>query len=107
AAHRGELIALPFLLLILLVVFRSPVAAAIPLACGFFTVVASRGILYWFTGWFDIDAFALVVCSMMGLALGVDYSLLMVSRFREELAEGHEPIDPARLTRRQAGRTVC
>jgi putative drug exporter of the RND superfamily len=106
AAHRGELIALPFLLLILLLVFRSPIAALIPLAFGFVTVVASRGILYWFTGWFEIDAFALVVCSMMGLALGVDYALLMVSRFREELAEGAEPVEAARLTRRHAGRTV-
>jgi RND superfamily putative drug exporter len=106
ATHRGELIALPFLLLILLLVFRSPIAAAIPLAFGAVTVVASRGILYFFTGWFEIDAFALVVCSMMGLALGVDYALLMVSRFREELAEGKEPIEAARLTRRHAGRTV-
>jgi len=92
AAHRGELIALPFLLLILLLVFRSPIAALIPLAFGFVTVVASRGILYWFSGWLEIDDFALVVCSMMGLALGADYALLMVSRFREELAEGHEPV---------------
>jgi RND superfamily putative drug exporter len=107
ASHRGELIALPFLLIILLLVFRSPVAAAIPLAFGAITVVASRGILYFFTGWFDIDAFALTVCSMMGLALGVDYALLMVSRFREELAEGVEPVEAARLTRRHAGRTVC
>jgi RND superfamily putative drug exporter len=107
ASHRGELIALPFLLIILLLVFRSPVAAAIPLAFGAITVVASRGILYFFTGWFDIDAFALTVCSMMGLALGVDYALLMVSRFREELAAGVEPVEAARLTRRHAGRTVC
>jgi putative drug exporter of the RND superfamily len=106
ATHRGELIALPFLLIILLLVFRSPIAAAIPLAFGAITVVASRGILYFFTGWFEIDAFALVVCTMMGLALGVDYALLMVSRFREELAEGSEPAEAARLTRRHAGRTV-
>ncbi|MGN6254957.1 MAG: MMPL family transporter, partial [Solirubrobacterales bacterium] len=107
ASERGELIALPFLLLILLLVFRSPVAAAIPLAFGAVTVVASRGILYFFTGWFDIDAFALTVCSMMGLALGVDYALLMVSRFREELAGGAEPVEAARRTRRHAGRTVA
>ena len=43
---------------------------------------------------------------MMGLALGVDYALLMVSRFREELAGGAEPVEAARLTRRHAGRTV-
>ena len=106
ASHRGELIAFPFLLVILLLVFRSPIAAAIPLAFGAITVVASRGILYFFTGWFEIDAFAVTVCSMMGLALGVDYALLMVSRFREELAEGHEPVEAARLTRHHAGRTV-
>ena len=106
ASHRGELIAFPFLLIILLLVFRSPIAAAIPLCFGAITVVASRGILYFFTGWFEIDAFAVTVCSMMGLALGVDYALLMVSRFREELAEGHEPVEAARLTRHHAGRTV-
>ncbi|HEX7280055.1 MAG TPA: MMPL family transporter, partial [Solirubrobacterales bacterium] len=107
AAKRGELLALPFLLAILLLVFRSPIAALIPLVFGAATVLASRGILYWFTGWFDIDATAVVVCSMMGLALGVDYSLLMVSRFREELAGGAEPVEAARLTRRHAGRTVA
>jgi RND superfamily putative drug exporter len=106
ASKKGEMIALPFLLVILLLVFRSPIAAAIPLVFGAVTVVASRGILYFFTGWFEIDAFAVTVCSMMGLALGVDYALLMVSRFREELANGVEPIDAARLTRRHAGRTV-
>jgi putative drug exporter of the RND superfamily len=106
ATRRGELLALPFLLVILLLVFRSPIAAVIPLAFGAITVIASRGILYFFTGWFEIDAFALTVCSMMGLALGVDYSLLLVSRFREELAAGTEPIDAARLTRLHAGRTV-
>ncbi len=107
ATHRGELIALPFLLIILLLVFRSPIAAAIPLAFGAITVLASRGILYFFTGWFEIDAFALNVCTMMGLALGVDYSLLLVSRFREEMAGGAEPAAAARLTRKHAGRTVC
>jgi RND superfamily putative drug exporter len=107
ASKRGELIALPFLLVILLLVFRSPIAALIPLVFGAVTVLASRGILYFFTGWFDIDAFAVTVCSMMGLALGVDYALLLVSRFREELAEGNQPIEAARLTRRHAGRTVA
>jgi RND superfamily putative drug exporter len=106
ASERGELIALPFLLIVLLLVFRSPVAAAIPLAFGAITVVASRGILYFFTSWFDIDAFALTVCTMMGLALGVDYALLMVSRFREELREGATPATAAATTRRHAGRTV-
>jgi RND superfamily putative drug exporter len=106
ASERGELIALPFLLIILLLVFRSPIAALIPLAFGAVTVIASRGLLYIFTSWFDIDAFALTVCTMVGLALGVDYALLMVSRFRDELAAGAEPVEAARRTRRTAGRTT-
>ncbi|MFN8216641.1 MAG: MMPL family transporter [Solirubrobacterales bacterium] len=106
ASERGELIALPFLLIILLLVFRSPVAAAIPLGFGAATVIASRGILYLAAGWFRVDAFALTVCTMMGLALGVDYALLMVSRFREELAAGTAPPLAARRTRRTAGRTT-
>jgi RND superfamily putative drug exporter len=107
ASEHDELIALPILLIVLLLVFRSPIAAAIPLGFGAVTVLASRGILYFLTGWFSIDAFALTVCTMIGLALGVDYALLMVSRFREELAGGAAPIDAARVTRRHAGRTVA
>jgi RND superfamily putative drug exporter len=105
ASERGELIAIPILLIVLLLVFRSPVAAAIPLGFGAITVFASRGILYLLTSYLSIDAFALTVTTMMGLALGVDYSLLMVSRFREELAAGAAPIDAAWATRRTAGRT--
>jgi RND superfamily putative drug exporter len=107
AAEHDELIALPILLVVLLLVFRSPIAALIPLGFGAITVLASRGVLYFLTSWFSIDAFALTVCTMIGLALGVDYALLMVSRFREELATGAEPLEAARRTRRHAGRTVA
>jgi putative drug exporter of the RND superfamily len=107
AAERSELIALPILLIVLLLVFRSPVAAAIPLVFGAVTVASSRGLLFVLTDWFEVDAFALTVCTMMGLALGVDYALLMVSRYREELAGGADPLDAATETRRTAGRTTA
>jgi len=103
----AELVAIPFLLVVLLLVFRSPVAAAIPLAFGAITVFSARGVLSIAADWIAIDGFALTVCSMMGLALGVDYSLLMVSRFREELAAGSGPLEAARMTRRTAGRTTA
>jgi putative drug exporter of the RND superfamily len=106
ATERGELIAAPILLLVLLLVFRSPVAAVVPLAFGAVTVLSSRGLLAILTNWFGVDAFALTVCTMMGLALGVDYALLMVSRFREELAAGAAPVEAARATRHTAGRTT-
>ncbi len=106
STDRAELIAIPFLLLVLLLVFRSPVAAAIPLAFGAVAVITSRGVLAIAAHWIAIDGFALTVCSMMGLALGVDYALLMVSRFREELQAGTKPLEAARMTRRTAGRTI-
>jgi RND superfamily putative drug exporter len=106
STERAELIAIPFLLLVLLAVFRSPVAALIPLGFGAIVVIATRGVLYLLAARIEIDAFALTVASMMGLALGVDYTLLMVARFREELAAGSEPLTAAHATRRTAGRTT-
>jgi putative drug exporter of the RND superfamily len=107
AAERAELLAAPLLILVLLAVFRSLVAAAIPLVFGALTVLAGRGILALLTSLMPIDALSLVVCTMMGLALGVDYSLLIVSRFREELDKGREPSEAAAKTRRSAGRTTA
>jgi RND superfamily putative drug exporter len=106
ATRRAELIATPILLIVLLLVFRSPVAALIPLLFGGATVLISRGLISLLTGAIDFDAFALAVTSMMGLALGVDYALLMVSRFREELAAGEEVSNAASLCRQTAGRTT-
>jgi putative drug exporter of the RND superfamily len=107
ASERAELYAAPLLILVLLLVFRSALAAAIPLAFGAITVFAGRGILVFLTALLPIDALSLVVCTMMGLALGVDYSLLIVSRFREELAVGRSPAQAAAITRRSAGRTTA
>jgi RND superfamily putative drug exporter len=106
ASEHSELIALPVLLIVLLLVFRSPIAALIPLVFGAITVITSRGVLTFATHYLSIDAFALTVSTMMGLALGVDYALLMVSRYREELERGADPFEAARVTRRTAGRTT-
>ena len=96
AVHRAELIALPLLLLALLLVFRSPLAAAIPVVFGAATIAASTGALALLAATVRLDAFALAVSCMVGLALAVDYSLLFVSRLREEIAGGrHEDIESA------------
>ena len=96
AVHQAELIALPLLLLALLLVFRSPLAAAIPVVFGAATIAASTGALALLAGAVRLDAFALAVSCMVGLALAVDYSLLFVSRLREEIAGGrHEDIESA------------
>ncbi len=106
STERAELLAAPLLILVLLLVFRSLVAAAIPLAFGALTVLAGRGVLALLSGAMTIDALSLVVCTMMGLALGVDYSLLIVSRFREELERDPDPWRAAGRTRSSAGRTT-
>jgi RND superfamily putative drug exporter len=106
ASERAELLAAPLLFLVLLIVFRSLLAALIPLVLGAMTVFAGRGVLVFLSSLMPIDALSLVVCTMMGLALGVDYSLLIVSRFREELAAGRSPAEAASNTRRSAGRTT-
>lgn len=84
AIHLAELVAIPILLLVLLLVFRSPLAAAIPVGVGAATVLAAAGVLDLLARVLPLDALATAVASMMGLALAVDYSLLTVARFREE-----------------------
>jgi RND superfamily putative drug exporter len=107
STRTAEMIAVPILLVVLLFVFRSPIAAAIPLLFGAITVVSSRGLIALAAPHTKVDGFALTVCSMMGLALGVDYALLIVSRFREELSGGASPLEAAAVTRRTAGRTAA
>jgi RND superfamily putative drug exporter len=106
STERAELLMAPLLVLVLLLVFRSVVAAAVPLLFGALTVLAGRGVLALLGSAMPIDALSLVVCTMMGLALGVDYSLLIVSRFREELAGGKGPWEAAAAARDSAGRTT-
>ncbi len=106
ALHKGELIAAPLLILVLLLVFRSPIAAAVPLAIAVGTVATGYGVISVILRYTDLDAVTLSAASMIGLALGVDYSLLIVTRFRESLAAGHAPKQAASIAANTAGRTA-
>jgi len=105
ASNTGELIAIPVLLLVLLLVFRSVIAALIPIVAGAFVVGATQGVMRLLLGTVEIDAFALGAAGMMGLALGVDYSLLVVSRFREEREQAELPA-AVRATVEKTARSV-
>jgi RND superfamily putative drug exporter len=95
AVHRVDLIAIPVLLIVLLLVFRSPLAAAIPVAFGGATILAATGGVQLLSTSMPVDGLGTALASMMGLALAVDYSLLMVSRFREERRRGLDVHDAA------------
>ncbi|HEU0027340.1 MAG TPA: MMPL family transporter [Ktedonobacterales bacterium] len=104
--RRAELLAFPFALLALLLVFRSVVAAALPAIVGGASVVVALALLYEIALHTPISIFALNITTLFGLGLGVDYSLFMVSRFREELRHGRAAPDALATTMATAGRAV-
>ena len=104
---RAETIAFPITLILLLFVFGSLVSAALPMAIGGIAIVGSFFVLRVLTGFTDVSIFALNLITAMGLGLGIDYSLFIVSRYREELRRGLEPHDAVVQTVRTAGRTVA
>ncbi len=104
---KAETIALPITLLLLLLVFGSVVAASLPLAVGGIAIIGAFFLLSVIADLTDVSIFALNLTTMLGLGLAIDYSLFVVSRFREELHNGHEVHDATRRTVETAGRTVA
>ncbi|QYF73228.1 MMPL family transporter [Cryobacterium sp. PAMC25264] len=82
--QKGELIALPIALLVMLVIFGGFLAAGIPLVGAIASIIGALGMLYAFTFVMDIGITVMNVITVIGLGLSIDYGLLMVSRFREE-----------------------
>jgi RND superfamily putative drug exporter len=82
---QAETYAFPFALLILVLAFGTVVAAAVPAIIGGVSVLTTLAALYFVAGSYDMSVFVLTLSTMLGLGLGIDYALLFVSRFREEL----------------------
>ncbi|MGB9306900.1 MAG: MMPL family transporter [Mycobacterium sp.] len=92
---------LPIILIVLLAVFGSLAAAAIPLTLGICTVVVTMGLVYLLSMFTTMSVFVTSTVSMFGIALAVDYSLFILMRFREELRTGRQPreaVDAAMAT---------
>ena len=102
----AEAVAIPVTGLLLAVVFGSVVAAALPIAIGLFAIAAALGILRVLTSVTDVSIFALNMTTALGLALAIDYSLFIVSRYREELTGGATPAAAVLRSIQTAGRTV-
>ena len=103
---RAEAIAVPITLLLLVLVFASAVAGILPLAVGGFAIVGTLLVLRVLAQVTDVSIYALNLTTALGLGLAIDYSLFIVSRYREELRAGRDPGDALIVTMRTAGRTV-
>ena len=103
----AEMIAIPITLLLLILVFRGVVAALMPLAVGVSAIFGAFLVLFVVTLFTDVSVFSINLVTALGLGLAIDYSLLIVSRFREELAGGGSVEDAVVRTVETAGRTVA
>jgi uncharacterized membrane protein YdfJ with MMPL/SSD domain len=104
--RRAELIALPLLFLLSLVFFRSLVAALLPVMIGLLAIVGTFLILRLASEFGSISIFALNLTTGLGLGLAIDYSLFIVSRYREEIAKDGPGLAAMRRVLATAGRTV-
>ena len=104
--RRAEILAFPFAIIALLLVFRSVVAAILPALVGGGAVVVTLALIFGLGHVIDLSIFVLNITTLFGLGLGVDYSLFIVSRFREELARGHGVDDAVAIAVATAGRAV-
>lgn len=86
--QRAEVVSLPVVALVLILVFASVVAAGMPLLIAGLAIPTTLGLIYFVSRQVEMSIFVLNIATMLGLALAIDYSLFVVSRFREELARG-------------------
>lgn len=103
---RAEIVAIPIVIILLLFVFGSLVAAGLPLFVGGLAILGSFFVIWAASQFFDVSIFALNLITGLGLGLGIDYSLLVVNRFREERAAGNDVKTAVINTVASAGKTV-
>lgn len=103
---RGELIAAPIIVLLLYYFFRGITATLLPVAVAAFAIPTTLAGLRVLTHFFDVSVFALNVASIIGIGLAVDYSLLIVTRFREEISLGHGVDGALARTMKTAGHAI-
>lgn len=103
---RGELIGISVAIVILAVVFGALAAAGIPLGVALVSIITAVGATAIVGRVFELSFFVLNMVMMMGLALGIDYSLVTVQRFREELAKGRSVADAVVITGATANRAI-
>ena len=104
--RRAEMLAFPLLFLLSFIFFRSLVASALPLLVGMLAILGTFCLLRVASEFGSVSIFALNLTTGLGLGLAIDYSLFIVSRYREEIARSGPGLDAMRRTMATAGRTV-
>jgi RND superfamily putative drug exporter len=104
--NRAEVRVLPVTLVLLLIAFGSVAAAMLPIGVGLLAISMTMGGAALLADHMHLSILVGNLATMLGLGLGIDYALLMVSRFREALSEGHDANEAADMAARQAGRTL-
>ena len=104
---RAEAISLPIAIMVLLAVFLTFVAALVPVGVGALAVLSGIAIVLLLSHRYDVAQYTINVCSLIGLGVSIDYSLFIVSRYREELASGHDYPDALAKALSSAGRVVA
>jgi putative drug exporter of the RND superfamily len=102
----AEIYTLPIALFVLLLIFGTLVAAGLPVVGGGMAVTVTFGMLYLVAGVMDLSIFVMNSATMLGLAVGIDYSLFMVGRFREEMHKGRPVGEAVEITVTHAGRSI-
>jgi len=105
-SERLERAVIPLSLLLLVIAFGTLVGAAMPIAVGFIAIEVTLGMVAMLATYWPMSIFVLNIVTMVGLGVGIDYSLLIVTRFREELASGLSPHEAALMTVRTASSAV-
>jgi RND superfamily putative drug exporter len=104
--QHGESLVIPATLALLMVAFGSLVAALIPLAVGQLAIATTMAIAGFLGLHWHLSILVQNLATMLGLGLGIDYALLMVSRFREAISAGHNGLTASAIAARQAGQTL-
>ena len=104
--EQGERFGVPVALLILLLLFGAVIAALAPLALAIVSIVIALGLVALIGQAFELVLFVTLMITMIGLAVGIDYSLIIISRFREEMEKGLDKFQAVERAGAAAGRTV-
>ena len=104
--QRAEYVALPITLLLLVLIFASIVAALLPISVGVLAIVGGVGGTLFLARFTDVSQYAINVVTLIGLGVAIDYSLFVVNRFRDELADGASREDAIATSLSTAGRAI-